>query len=350
MLLRVNIRKIKGLIWLAGAAAFVFAGYTFYDIFTRKQQKHYEHRSRDYFITDVLRANVQEQVGSTKKPFYPQDEYEKVWDTLIDGSVRKVEPAPGEGGPPPEPVEQPVPEIDTIVDVSLVLWAPQPEMRFVALNYKAGGAPAPAPAAAGALAPSGSKESRLHLSEGDPLKAPYDVAPYNGKVLKIDMQEVTFQWGKGEATVTPGLGASGSDKPLRLFEVPMESDVVADVAVSDKTKQVKPGHWIMGTSDLDRMRENPQGFLEEQVSAHTVTPASGGRSWLEITQDPPPGSLAEQFGVKKGTKIISVNGIPMSTISGAINWAKQHPNEPQYVVIYEQPGTGKQETLTLHQK
>jgi hypothetical protein len=349
MLLRVNIRKIKALIWLASAGVFVFAGWTFYDIFTLKQQKHYEHRSRDYFITDVLKANVHEQVGSSKKPFYDKDKYEKVWDTQIDGTLRPPPKGPEESVPVVKEEDKPVPPIDSIVDIGLVLWAPQPELRFVALSYKAGaGAPAATPAA-GASA-TVTKESRLHLSEGDPLKPPYDTAPYNGKVLHIDEQEVTFQWGKGEATVTPGLGVTGGDLPLRLFTVPEQQDLVADIPAPQKTTLVTPGNWLMGTDDLEHIRKEPQAFMDQNLHVRTVTPASGGHSSLEITEDPAPDSLAAQFGAKKGDKLISVNGIPMSSLSGAMNWFKQNSGLPEYVVVYEPAGTGKQETIVVHVK
>jgi len=350
MLLRVNIRKIKALIWLASVGIFVFAGWTFYNIFTLKQQKHYEHRSRDYFITDVLKANVHEQVGTTKKPFYDKDKYEKVWDTIIDGTLRPPPKPPDELVKPVPEAEKPVPPIDSIVDIGLVLWAPQPEQRFVALTYKAGGGAPAAPAPAGAASPTVTKESRLHLSEGDPLKPPYDEAPYNGKVLHIDQQEVTFQWGKGEATVTPGLGVNGGDQPLRLFSVPEQTDVVADVPVPQKTTLVTPGNWLMGTDDLDRIRKEPQAFMDQNLHVRTVTPASGGHSSLEITEDPAPDSLAAQFGVQKGDKLISVNGIPMSSLSGAVNWFKQNSELPEYVVVYEKAGTGKQDTMVIHVK
>jgi hypothetical protein len=365
MVVRINIRKVKALVWLASSATFVFAGWTFYDIFTQKQAKHYENRSRDFFVQQVLKANVREQAGPSQKPFYAKERYEKLWDTLIDGSIRVVEPAPGDKQP--DVVKKPeAPPIDTVVDVGLILWSPEPESRFVAITYKtpgapgtpaAGGAPgspaaAAAAGAAAAVAVSGEgKELRLHLSEGDPLKPPFDGQPYNGKVLSIALQEVTFQWGEGEVTVTPGLGVNGSGEPLRLFTVPSPEDVAAGITERpDTTTQIRPGHWLMGSQDLARVNRDPQHFLEEQINVRTVSPAAGGNSSLKLTSDPPAGSLAAQFGAKKGDKIISVNGIPMSSLSSAINWFKQNSDLPNYVVVYEPAGTGKQETITIHVK
>jgi len=364
MVVRINIRRVKALVWLASTATFVFAGWTFYDIFTQKQKKHYENRPRDFFVQQVLKANVRDQSGPTQKPFYEKERYEKLWDTLVNGEIRVVEHT-GESAGPVVPPKPEAPPIDTVVDVGLILWAPEPESRFVAITYKTPGAPAAAtagtapgatPGAAAAAASAGGtisdgKELRLHLSEGDPLKPPFDSQPYNGKVLRIDQQVVTFQWGEGEATITPGLGAGGSGVPLSMWTIPSPEDVAAGVTERpETTTQLETGHWLMGRKDIAQANENPQRFLDEQINIRTVSPASGGHSSLELTEDPPPGSLAAQFGAKKGDKIISVNGIPMSSKASAINWFKQNSDLATYVIVYEPAGTGKQETLTIHVK
>src|SRR5262245_43160299 len=120
MQVRVNIRKTKGLIWLLGAGAFVFAGWTFYDIFTQKQAKHYDARSSSYVKKEGLQRNVPDQPVSTRKPFYPKDDYEKLWDCLIDGTVRP----PVVTNQPIEQAEKSKPQalpIDTIVQIGLIV-------------------------------------------------------------------------------------------------------------------------------------------------------------------------------------------------------------------------------------
>lgn len=352
MPLRLDIRKLKAAIWVAGAGTFVFAGWTFYDIFTLKQQKHYEPRRRDYFVQQVLKANVRQSAEPRQDDFYKEEDFKATWEARVDGSVRQVVVEGTEAGPPPEEQKPKAPPLDTVVQVNLILWAPQPELRFAAVAYKApGGAPAGgAPAAAGAGGASGDKQLQLHLSEGDPLKSPYDGEPYHGRLVRIDQQEVVFHWGGEEVTLTPKLGSDGQGQPNRIFAVPLEADVVAGLEAQAETQQVKQGHWILGTQDRERARREPQKFLDEQVRVRTVTPAGGGRSSLELTEDPEPGSLAAKFGAKKGDRLISVNGVPMSSISSAINWFKQNPDLPTYVIVYEPSGTGKQETITIHAK
>ena len=358
MQLRINIRRAKLLIWLVSAAAFAFAGWTFYDIFTQKQAKHYEPRTRDFFKTQVLLVNVHNQPQATKKAFYKPEDYEKLWDVLIDGSIREKPKGP-EDTPVAVEEKPKAPPIDSVVQVGLIVWAPEPALRFAAITYKTGAggaaaAPAPAAGAAGAAAASAAatvsgKENRLHLSEGDPLQPPYCDPPCNGKVLRIDQQEVTFQWGDGEATVTPNLGRDGSGKPLRLFEVPPPDADPADAvaAAPAETTKLKEGHWIIGTNDRDRAGKDLQGFLDQEINVRTITPSGGGHSSLEIT-GVKPNSLAAQFGAQNGDRILSVNGIPMNSMSGAVNWFKQNSDLPAYVVIFER--NGKQDSLTFHVK
>ncbi len=348
MTLRLNIRKLKAGIWLAAAGTFVFAGWVFYDIFTLKQAKHYEPRKRDYFVQQVMLANVEESVPKPQKNIFKEAEYKALWEARIDGSVK---PPPPRSEDAPEQAQAPKPEappIESIVDVNLILWAPQPELRFAAVGYKAPGA-ATGASPATASAADGGKETRLHLSEGDPLRPPYDAEPCNGRIVRIDQQEVVFFWGESEVTVTPKLGADGKGQPVRLFGVDEADSGTGLAETPARTQPIagKEGHWVLGLEDRERAAKDPQAFME-QLRVRTVTPAAGGRSSLELTEDPESGSLAAQFGAKKGDRLISVNGVPLSSISSGINWFKQNPNEPVYVVVYEPAGTGKQESITIH--
>jgi hypothetical protein len=242
-----------------------------------------------------------------------------------------------------------VPDLSTILDVGLIVYSGNPVERFVALTYQAdAGKAAGGTPAAGGL-PTAGKQVRLHLSEGDPLKPPYDVAPYNGKVLRIGLQEVVFQWGEvgQEVKLTPGLGSDGKGLTMDQFHVSPVEDPSAGVAVAEQSTQLKEGHWLMGTKDLARIKEDPQRFLSEELNVRSVTASSGGRTELEVPEVKD-GSLAAQYGVKSGDKIISVNGFPMSSISAAINWAKANPDLPEYVVAYDHAGQTK--VVTIHVK
>jgi len=348
MQLRVNIRRVKQVIWLLCMLTFVCAGWIFYQIYSDKSAGLYNPRPPRIF-EDLLKKNVNESAlnARSNKPFYAEERYKKLWDALVDGSIREVPKDPQGPVAPPPPVFV-VPDLSTIVDVGLIVYSSSPVERFVALTYVADAAKGGGAAPAGGAATVG-KQMRLHLSEGDPLKPPYDAAPYNGKVLRIGLQEVVFQWGDvgKEVKLTPGLGSDGKGVTLDQFKIAPMEDPSAGIAAPEQSTELKEGHWIMGTKDLARIKEDPQRFMSEELNVRSVTAASGGRTELEIPEVKD-GSLAAQYGVKSGDKIISVNGFPMSSVSAAINWAKANPDLPEYTVMYEHAGQPK--VVTIHVK
>jgi membrane-associated protease RseP (regulator of RpoE activity) len=355
MQIRINIRKAKALIWLAGATAFVFAGWTCYGIFRQKQDQHYEPHSRGYFTSQVLLAGVHGQPQSPRKQFATLEECQSLWDCLMDGSVRAPD-GPAEPPAGPALATQTLPPIDSIVQVGLIVWTMDPARRFAAITYKSGagvpGGPSPivgrldSAAAAGATVPG--KASMLHLSQGDPLEPPYCNPPFNGRIVRIDEQEVTCRWGDSEATITPSLGRDGTGQPNRMFDVPPEDDPSAALAVAPaESTKLQEGHWVIGSNDRERLSKDALQFLDQELNVRTITPAGGGYSSLEITEVKP-GSLAAQVGAQAGDRIVSINGIPMNSLSGAVNWFDQTPGQSQYVVVYDRHG--KQDSLTFHVK
>jgi membrane-associated protease RseP (regulator of RpoE activity) len=337
MQMRVNIRNLKQLVWLFCVLVFLFAGWTFYQIFTAKQAGEYQARKRTFY-ENLLTRNVAQR-DTTPKTWtqYVPDRYEKLWLARVDGSIREIDDGRTGDETPEEPTVAPLPPLDTIIDVSLVLYSTDPVSRLVGIKYIT-------PEASGGVLTDG-KARRLHMAEGDPLMSPYDGDRYNGKVLEIGLQEVTFQWGDGTVTLTPGLGADGAGAPISEFEIDERDNPADDLdEAPEQSVEVRPGHWVMGTRDLESMRRDPQLFMSEEMNVRSITVPGGGRTQLEVAEVKP-GSLAEQYGVLVGDRIISVNGIPMSSVSSAINWAKANPDLPEYVVVYERGGVTKTTTF-----
>jgi hypothetical protein len=336
MAFRVNIRRLKQLIWLACVLALVYAGWTFFEIYSAKQEGRYSARKLTYY-DQVLRQEVNESDRlQRQKVFYEEDRYQKLWETLVSGERREVEQpiGPEEESAPPEIV---IPDLATILEVGLVLYSSEPYGRFIAIRYLDEGEEA-----------KDGKRRRLHLAESDPLKPPYDAAPYNGEVLRIGLQEVTFAWGGEEVTLTPELGTRGEGVPLNRWNVDESEDLLAGYdAAPERSVQIAPGHWLMGTEDIEQVATDPHRFLSEDVNLRTITPPEGGRSFLEIT-DVAPGSIVASYGAQQGDRIISVNGIPMNSVPGAIAWFKQNPDLPSYTVVYER--AGKEQSTTIHVK
>ena len=71
MQLRVNIRKLKQIVWLLCALTFMGAGWTFFDIYTAKERGDYSARKGSVF-EDLLKKHVNDQARVRQpKGFYP---------------------------------------------------------------------------------------------------------------------------------------------------------------------------------------------------------------------------------------------------------------------------------------
>jgi len=336
MALRVNIRKLKQSLWLLGVLAFAYAGWTFYDIYSAKQAGDYTPRKLKVFEDILTRDKDAAARAKPKVVGYQADRYEKLWQTLLNGELRKgpEDELPPVETAPPVPV---VPELSTVIQITTVLYSGDGIESFVALIYKD---------EAGSAQTGAGKLRGLHLSEGDPLKAPWDGPPYNGKVTSIKTQEVTFHWGEGEVTLTPQLGTGGKGLPFDQFAVAPREDPLKDLPEAPvKSVQLSPGKWVIGTDDIARIQGDAQSFLSKELNVRTITPPSGGRSSLEVVEDPPEGSLAAAYGVKAHDRLISVNGIPLSSVSAAASWFKSNDNLHEYVIKYERAGEAHEMTI-----
>jgi hypothetical protein len=336
MALRINIRKLKQLVWLLAIVTLGYAGWTFFDIYSKKESGNYNPRKSAIF-REVLQRNINDTTREQRnKSFYPPERYDRIWKALVSGEVRPSD-VPEDDWPPPPPPEPELPKLETIAKVNLVFYSLEPVSRFVAVSY-----------ADDATKVTQGKSRRLHLSEGDPLRPPYDEAPYNGRVVSIGLQEVTFQWGDEQVVLTPKLGSDGAGVPISRFDVAEYEDLVADVAEApEQSVELEPGQWLMGTQDIERLSKDPQNFLTEELSVRTITMSDGGRSQLEITHVEP-GSVAELYGAQPKDRIISVNGIPMNSVPGAVAWFKQNSGLPAYDIVYER--AGQEKSLTIHVK
>jgi len=335
---RLNIRQLKTFIWVACLGLFAYDGWTFFEIYQKKEGKEYAPRAGELF-GDMLHSRVEEAPQVTTGQQHDKDRYEKLWLALVEGSdPNYVEPEAVAGTDKPVEVKPTLKAIEDVVEVSLVFYSPDPLSRFVALTYLGDDDPRAADG----------KQRRLHLREGEALKAPYDEAPYNAVIKEITEQQVVFNWGDEDAVLDPGLGrADRPSVPLKDFEIPLAGANPAEAydAPPDDSVYVEEGVWVMGTNDLDDLAANAGDMLGNQVKIRSRTPSQGERSVLEITSVDE-NSLVFKYGGRAGDKIISVNGFPMTSTAAAVNWFKANDNLPSYVVKYERQGQTK--TTTIH--
>ena len=340
-----NIRKLKSLLWFAAFLALLGAGWTFWDILQgKKTENRYKARPLEYYHEVLQRDGNAEGVMFVAGPTsYAEKDYKKIWEARIDGSVEPVVEVKGPGSKDENAVvEVPLEPLDSVLKVGMVLWSPDPLNRLIAVEYMSD---------AGGVAGGGTatKQRRLHLTQGEPLREPYDEGRYMGKVLRIERQQVVFQWGgEGEEVVlTPGLDSSGTGLPIDQRTFAAQEDLSGEFPDwPEESLQRDDGSWVFGRNDMAYLQgDGAREVMEEQIQARTITPKDGGRSELELTKVEP-GSMPARFGMQSGDRIISVNGHPMSSKAEAINWGKNNPNEPVYDVLYTRRGV--EQHLIIH--
>jgi len=336
---RLNIRTLKSLSWLAVVLALGWAGFTFWDIYEGKTKEgRYDPRPRSVFV-EILESRTDEARDfRDSRNTYPPKQQEKVWIVRTDGSVKPPPPKPVDpaNAKPTKPVEQPIEKLSDVIKISMVVWSSDPLDRFVAVRY-----------ADDAKDPTlNAKAKRLHLSPGDPLRSPYDAGRYNGKVLSIDKQAVTFSWGDEEVTLNPPLGREGDGERADEFSVDARRDVLAEVGGKrpKETRRLDDGSVIIGTNDIEQFKNNGAEIFDS-LGVRTVTPKDSSQGMVELTSVPED-SIIKSYGFKSGDQIISVNGIPMSSTSQAWNWYEQNPDQPSYTVKYL--SSGQEKSTTIH--
>ncbi|MED5329832.1 MAG: hypothetical protein VX916_00900 [Planctomycetota bacterium] len=334
MQIRFNIRSIKTLIWLFCLAVSVAAGLKFWDVYEKKQAGDYRPLGHDWFAA-ALNSRIEERDGDARS-FYEDSLQASMWEALVNGE----DPSP----PPPEEdlaeivdsVEPPIEALQDVVDIELIVWSPDPLARFAAVTYKET-----------ALVSSGTKELRLHLSEGALLNPPYGSGRYEGRVVEIKPQQVVFMWGGEEVALNPALGVKGDGVIHEDFHLPDAEDPTRDISSWPKVSQEKtPGTWLVGSQDVEQIRKGGSGpSILSKVSVRTFLPEEGGRTQLEVANVEEE-SVVYRLGVRTGDRIISVNGIPMPSMAAATNWFKANSELGSYTVIYQR--AGRDQTMTYY--
>jgi hypothetical protein len=336
-----NIRKLKSLLWLTVFLALLLAGWTCWDIYQAKTKELRYEAKEDSHFADVLYRDVDENQRFNAGPTsYDPVDYEQIWQARIDGSVEPIiTDVPNGPDPDAPPLKPELDKLDEVLQVGMLLWHSDPLSRLIAVEYMK--------ESPGSPDGGGVKRRRLHLTEGESLRPPYDVEPYFGKVLRIGHQDVVFQWGEDEVTLTPGLDSSGDGMPVDHISFAEVEDLNEEFDDwPEDTTHRDDGSWILGLDDREAFADGGEQ-LQSQFSARSITPVGGGRSSIELT-DVKPGSMLARVGLATGDRIISVNGHPMSSVAEGISWGKNHPDEAQYIVLYERRGV--QETMTIHNK
>jgi len=336
-----TIRKLKALLWFLGLAGLLGAGYTFYDIWEGKRSARYEATEPEYYHRLIRRDLDQVERDGARTPYYSKERQDTLWSARIDGSWPAPPKLPSEGAEGSAASAQvQLAKLADVLSISTIIWSNDPLSRFIAVHY----------ADEKAASTHGGKVLSTHISEGGVLRSPYDAEPYNGRVLEIASQTVTFQWGPDEVVISPGLGSDGTGVPQSEFTIGQASDLASAYdETPEETVELEAGVFLIGLKDLEELRDDPQKVLREDLSLRSLPPDSedGGRSRIELT-NVEPGSLPARYGFATGDQIISINGFPVNSEAGAINWYKDHDSEPYYTIVYDRRGALK--SVTIHNK
>jgi hypothetical protein len=172
-----------------------------------------------------------------------------------------------------------------------------------------------------------------------------DVIPFanDAVVIEIRPKEVVFLNGDKEETLNvpdqptlvPGALAGGSSRPadpgLRPFSTYVESKKDSGIIT------IKSG------GDRALAREG-EAVLEGVIFSSTEAP--GGGKALKVDKVPP-GSLLAQHGVQDGDVLISVDGVPMSTKSEVVEYAKRNQNRSTFSVVIQRRGRNIHKTVNI---
>jgi len=180
----------------------------------------------------------------------------------------------------------------------------------------------------------------LWSQEGDSLKVPYSDPPYSGKVVKIEESKVTFTWFGEEVSLKPNEFKSAGSEDLE--EGSEDSPIARDPTERyrrkppSETEEYEPGHYALSRKEYKEINENYEAILRNVSIASYTNPETGKKSVKLSSVDKK--SLVYKRGFRSQDVLISINGIPCSTKSAAVNYFKQHPNEGKYVIEIERMG------------
>ncbi|MEO6708835.1 MAG: PDZ domain-containing protein [Planctomycetota bacterium] len=114
--------------------------------------------------------------------------------------------------------------------------------------------------------------------------------------------------------------------------------------VPERTVELRPNEFTIGTEDLDDWSENYDVYLNQIEAGKHRDPTTGKYDGIALTSVPA-NSVAAAHGVQEGDVIKSINGQPVNTKQEAIAYVKQNKDKfDVWEVVIE--SKGKQKTIT----
>ena len=323
MLLKMNVRRTKTIVWVLNIVAILSITMTFAMIYNKKKEGVFRPRRRETILS-ALQRGIKTQMDEKWSGSLDINDYSAIWKAVISGE--KPKPVTEAG---PETVETPeVETLDSILAVSWIFKSDDPRESRVRLSYKDD--------------PMDEEPHTFTLGilsrEGDPLRPPYDKEPYNGKILKIEADRVTFSFKGKDVVLTPPFAGEDEGERLKGTGAPSLPSKIVRTAPPPppETKEVEPGHWLLSLEETKYVRKSWEQELNRMTVSSVKNPRTG-KTELKLA-DLKPDSLAARRGFQKGDTLISINGYPIHSKAQAINYVKEHPDLGTYEVKIERMG------------
>lgn len=277
----------------------------------------------------------------------------KLYRTTYDLNVTGKEPPPAPDVVNPNESEAPpMKPITDVIRVDLVsfLWDDAVE-NHARIRYLEDGplgvkptAGAPTRAAMGGVrAREEAKVSADFMIVGDELRAPWNAAPFFGKLARVTKDGVAFSWGGEDVLLRTGefdrIESMAEPKLMPGLDDPGLSDdeIARRIAEAKVSRQVGEHGWFIGTDELATLDEQHETLMAE-IGVGMTFSRKEKRPLLQLNKIPE-GSLAAERGFEEGDIILSINDEPISSKYAAIQYFKQHPGHAKFNVEIERRGT-----------
>jgi len=195
---------------------------------------------------------------------------------------------------------------------------------------------------------------------GDELRAPYNEAPFFGKVMGITGDGVRFQWGEEEITLeTPkmpddpgadGLGVMGGIGPDG--EPIPGSQLQAKKPEEPKQREsykINEHAWFIGADELERIESSHEDLVAEIGVKNMYIPGTNGeKGRLRLVVDKvPEGSLAYQRGFREGDILRTVDGETIQSKASVVSYFKRNTTKEAFTIEIERLGAVVRKTFRV---
>lgn len=287
-------------------------------------------------------------------------EYKKLWTLNVVGK---------DPPPPPAPVDPrataPVAQAKPITDVVRVVFVGAPVVaQMVYVEDQPSNTMAMTPAAGRGGAATGNAPTdptKRHDTKiapdvvhvGDALRSPYDAAPYDGKVVRIDPSGVVFHWQGEEVLVNtarmpeaagagvrtmPGIDENGNVVPGTTVDRGSPEERQAAAELVRESHAMGEHGWFIGTDERDEIIENHEKLLAE-IKVTNYVDRDGKSQQLRLRLDKvPEESFAYRHGLREGDVLQLINGEKILALRGIPDFVKRNPSVSTYQIEIKRDG------------